>query len=77
MGLTELKHYMNEFDSYQMKFVLVANPSFVERCLQLLLEDVFPTIALPPWHLPLSFVVVGRSSKQSDQWRAGIPGSSF
>lgn len=77
MGLTELKHDMNEFGSYHMKSALVVNPSFVERCLQLLLKDVFPSIALPPWHLAPSFAVAGRSSEQPDQWRAGIPGSGF
>lgn len=77
MGLAELKHCTNEFDGYQMKSALTANPSFVEKCLQLSWEDNFPSIALPPWYLPPSVAVVGRSSKQQDQWRVGIPVSAF
>lgn len=74
VGLTEV----NVCDSsYQMKSAPTARPFFVERCLQLFLEGVSPTTALPPWHLPPSFAVVGRSSKHPDQQRAIIPGSGF
>lgn len=41
MGLNELKHCANEFERYPTKSAPMANPSFVERCLQLFLEDVF------------------------------------
>lgn len=40
-------------------------------------EDIFPIIAVTPWHLPSSFAVVGSSSKQPEQWKAGMPGSGF
>lgn len=77
VGLTELKHSANVCDCYQMKSALTARPSFVEKCPQLFLEGVSPTTAWPPWHLPPSFAVVGRSSKHPEQQRADIPGSGF
>lgn len=64
-------------DSCQTKPALTARPFFAERWLQLFWEGVSPATALPPWHLPPSFAVAGRSSKHPDQQRADIPASGF